>query len=89
MKISPQSLRKAEDLLQHCGLKVRYEKGTFQSGYCIIHQSKVVVVNKFLPIEGKFNSLLEIFFQLNIPLEEIPESDRKWVEPYKQAQISF
>jgi hypothetical protein len=49
----------------------------------------VVVVNKFLPIEGKFNSLLEIFFQLNISLEEIPEGDRKWVEPFKQSQISF
>jgi hypothetical protein len=89
MKVSPQLLKKAEDLLQHCGLKVRYEKGTFQSGYCIIHQSKVVVVNKFLPAEGQFNALLEIFNQLNIPLEDIPEADRKWIEPLKQSQITF
>jgi len=89
MKVSPQLLKKAEDLLQRVGLKVRYEKGTFQSGYCIIHQSKVVVVNKFLPTEGKFNALLEIFFQLNVSLDDLPEADRKWVEPFKQSQISF
>jgi hypothetical protein len=89
MKVSPQLLKKAEELLQHSGLKVRYEKGTFQSGYCLIHQSKVVVVNKFLPIEGKFNAILEIFFNLNIPFEQLSEEDRKWLEPWKQAQISF
>jgi len=31
---------------------VRYERGNFQSGYCILEQRKVVVLNKFLT-EGR------------------------------------
>jgi hypothetical protein len=33
---------------EHTGYALCYERGTFQSGYCILEERKVVVLNKFL-----------------------------------------
>ena len=44
--------------------KVRYEKGNFKSGYCILETKKVVVINKFTPLESRINSLTEIISNL-------------------------
>ena len=46
--------------------KVRYEKGNFKSGYCILETKKVVVINKFTPLESRINSLAEIISNLGL-----------------------
>jgi len=66
MKYTQTTLDKLEKILEETGYVVRYEKGTFQSGYCILEEKKVVVLNKFLPLEGRLNTLLDIIPQLNI-----------------------
>jgi hypothetical protein len=60
MKYTQNTLDKLEDLLSEIEYVVRYERGTFQSGYCILEQKKVVVLNKFLQLEGRINTLMEI-----------------------------
>jgi hypothetical protein len=45
---------------------VRYEKGSFNSGYCIVESKKIVVINRFYDIEGRINILLDILATLNI-----------------------
>lgn len=59
-------LAEIESLLTELDYKVRYEKGNFQSGYCIVENAKVVVINKFFDTEGRIDSLLEILTQLRI-----------------------
>lgn len=56
----PQYLKKLEDTLFESGYEVRYEKGNFKSGYCILEAKKLVMVNKFSAIETRINSLMEI-----------------------------
>jgi hypothetical protein len=53
-------LKKLEDIFDHFGYKVRYEKGNFQGGYCLVLDKKVVVLNKFSDTESRINILLEI-----------------------------
>jgi hypothetical protein len=60
IKYTPQYLKKLEDFLKENGYEVRYEKGNFKSGYCILEAKKVVVVNKFATIESRIQSLFEI-----------------------------
>jgi len=60
MKYTQQTLDKLESLLSEIQYMVRYERGTFQSGYCILEQKKVVVLNKYLPMEGRINTLVDI-----------------------------
>jgi hypothetical protein len=49
-----------ESLFQTLGYKIRYEKGSFQSGYCIVEDSKVVVVNRFFDTRARMDTLIEI-----------------------------
>ncbi|HLY72407.1 MAG TPA: hypothetical protein VKR53_21900 [Puia sp.] len=59
-------MEKTEKILEENGYVIRYERGTFQSGYCILEQRKVVVLNKFLQTEGRINTLIDIVPQLKI-----------------------
>ena len=49
-----------EDILQdlkalaaELGASVRFEKGDFKGGYCIIKESKVIVINKMTNLQRK------------------------------------
>ena len=48
MKYNQGTLDKLEAIAEEAGYVIRYERGTFQSGYCILELKKVVVLNKFL-----------------------------------------
>ncbi len=69
MKYTQASLNKVEKILEEGQYVVRYERGTFQSGYCILEDRKVVVLNKFLSLEGRINTLVDLLPQLNINLD--------------------
>lgn len=77
LKSTPANLAKLEKIFDEAKYIIRYEKGTFNSGYCILEHKKVVVVNKFLNVEGRINTLLDILPA--ITLEEgflTPESQK-------------
>jgi DNA-binding MarR family transcriptional regulator len=66
MKYTQTTLEKTEKILEESGYVIRYERGTFQSGYCILEQRKVVVLIKFLQTEGRINTLIDIIPQLKV-----------------------
>lgn len=53
-------LKKLESLFEAVEYTIRYEKGNFQSGYCIVENRKIAVVNKFFDTEARINTLLDI-----------------------------
>ena len=66
VKYSLHFLSKVEDIFAESDYILRYEKGNFKSGYCVIRESKVVVVNKYYPLEGRINCLLEILKSIEL-----------------------
>ena len=77
MKYNQGTLDKIEKVLDEAEYVLRYERGTFQSGYCILEQRKVVVLNKFLQVEGRINTLIDIIPQLNLMPEFFTAETRK------------
>jgi hypothetical protein len=77
VKYTQHTLDKMEKILDEAEYVVRYERGTFQSGYCILEQRKVVVLNKFLQTEGRINTLFEIIPQLVIDPDKFSPETRK------------
>ena len=77
MKYTQTTLDKIERILDEAEYIVRYERGNFQSGYCILEQRKVVVLNKFLPLEGRISTLIDIVPQLRIAPETLSPEVRK------------
>ncbi len=41
-------LPELEQLASEMGMKIRYEKGDFDGGYCILKEEQIIVVNKKL-----------------------------------------
>jgi hypothetical protein len=77
MKFTQTTLDKIERILDETEYIVRYERGNFQSGYCILEERKVVVLNKFLQLEGRISTLIDIVPQLNIQPELLTPETRK------------
>jgi hypothetical protein len=85
MKYTQTTLNKLEKLIEEAGYIVRFERGNFQSGFCILEERKVVVLNKFLPLEGRINTLIDLLPQLQIDAEKLsPESRKVFEDTMKQ-----
>jgi hypothetical protein len=80
MKITPSNVTKLEDILGQSDYVVRYERGTFQSGWCLLEAKKIVVLNKFLDTEGRINTLTDLIPQLNINLDKLTHENQKLYE---------
>lgn len=80
MKYTQNTLDKIERILDELEYVVRYERGNFQSGYCILEARRVVVLNKFLQLEGRINTLIDLIPQLNIDPEVLSPEVRRTYE---------
>ena len=80
MKYTQTTLDKIDKMIEESGYIVRYERGSFQSGFCILEDKKVVVLNKFLPLEGRINTLIDLVPQLKIEAEALTPDSRKWYD---------
>ncbi len=77
MKYTQSTLSKLESITEEAGYVLRYERGTFQSGYCILEAKKVVVLNKFLQTEGRINTLVDLIPQLDVNPDLLTEESKK------------
>ena len=85
MKFTQASLDKLENILTESNYVIRYERGTFQSGWCLLEQKKVVVLNKFLNTEGRINTLLELIPQIKIDFDKLTLESQKLFESVAQT----
>lgn len=60
IKHTKPTLQKVEQIFKELDYVVRYEKGNFNSGYCILENKRVVVVNRFFDTDARVNVLLDI-----------------------------
>jgi hypothetical protein len=77
MKYNQHTLDKIEQIAEEVGYIIRYERGNFQSGYCILQAKKVVVLNKFLQTEGRINTLIDLLPQLEINFDALTLESQK------------
>lgn len=75
-------------MIDEADYQIRYERGTFQSGYCILEERKVVVLNKFLQTEGRINTLLDLVPQLKIMPENLSPEAKKTYEEVLAKHLS-
>lgn len=88
MKYTQTNLDKVEDILGQSEYVVRYERGTFQSGWCLLEERKIVVLNKFLDTEGRINTLIEIIPRLNIAFDKLTHASQKLYEEIVKQSLT-
>ena len=89
MKFTQQSLSKLESVLTQSDYMIRYERGTFQSGWCLLEAKKVVVLNKFLDIEGRINTLTELIPQISINYDKLTLESQKLYDELTKTVLTI
>ena len=82
-KYTSTTLEKMEHLLKQQEYVIRYEKGNFKSGYCILQEKRVVVISKFFDTESRINCILDIVPQL---VFDETKMDEKAIELFYQMK---
>jgi hypothetical protein len=88
MKYTQHNLDKVEKVIEVGGYIIRYERGTFQSGYCILQEKKVVVLNKFLQTEGRINTLIDLLPLLKVNIDDLTHESQKLYEEMMAMEVS-
>jgi hypothetical protein len=88
MKLNQTTLDKLEDILGESEYVVRYERGNFQSGWCLLESRRIVVLNKFLNLEARINTLLELIPQLDIQFDKLTHQSQKVYEEVKKLSLT-
>jgi hypothetical protein len=86
MKYTTSFLTRLEDMIAESDYTLRYEKGNFKSGHCLLRDQKIIVVNKFYTTEGKINAILEILKTIELNTERFSEKSRRLYEELFQAE---
>ena len=66
VKLTQASLDKLTELFTLAGYTIRHEKGNFKSGSCMIESGKLIVLNKFSPVEARVTFLLDALHKIEL-----------------------
>ena len=91
MKISytKHFLNKLEDLYSETDYHLRYEKGNFKSGYCVLRSQKIAIVNKYYTLEGKINSLIEMLKDIDVELGKLSDKNQQLYIELNDKQVEI
>jgi hypothetical protein len=89
LSITNHTLEKLELLLKSSGYKVRYEKGNFKTGACLLQNSRMIVVNKFSNLESRIQSLADLTRELEIDHKLLDEKQIAFLHQLKQTNLQL
>ncbi len=87
VKYTKSNLKKTQSVLEELGYVVRFEKGNFKSGYCIVENRKIVIINKFFDTDGRMSSLLDILSKIGVKESELSEEGLKFFHKLEIAPM--
>lgn len=83
------TLEKLENLLKTAGYRVRYEKGNFKTGACLLLSSRIVVINKFSNLESKIQNIVDLLSELEIDHKLMDEKQIAFLHQIKQTKLQL
>ena len=89
LSITNHTLDKLESLLKALDYRVRYEKGNFKTGACVLENSRVVVVNKFSNLESKIQGLADLIGSLEVQDQLVDDKQKQLLNQLKQTSLKL
>lgn len=89
IKYTRQFLSKLEDIFTESDYVLRYEKGNFKSGFCLLKDTKIAIVNKYYTTEGKINCLIDILKSIDLDLSAMSEKNTKLLAELSQTSLEL
>jgi len=75
-----QILNELEELADNCGIAIRYEKGDFDGGYCVLKAERLIVVNKRLVSGRRASVLAQAIAEVGIEELYLKPAIREYIE---------
>lgn len=88
-KHSKSYLNKLEDIFSESDYFLRYEKGNFKSGWCVLNDHKVIIVNKYYTTEGKISTLLNIMKSIELDSKGLSDKNKKLLAELSQNKLKL
>ncbi|MBI5808507.1 MAG: hypothetical protein HZA74_08890 [Ignavibacteriales bacterium] len=73
-------LQDLKQIAQELGAKVRFERGDFKGGYCIVKEDKTIVINKLSTLQKKVIILTSALKDLGVDEKYLPPRIREIIE---------
>lgn len=89
VRYTKQFLNKLEDIFAESDYMLRYEKGNFKSGYCVLKDTKIAIVNRYYTVEGKINCLIDILKNITIDQSQLNEKNQKLLLELYQTELNL
>lgn len=89
VKYTKHFLNKLEDVFSESDYILRYEKGNFKSGYCLLKDQKVAIVNKYYTLEGKVNCLVDILKTVELDKRNFSDKNRSFYLELQQTSLEL
>jgi hypothetical protein len=83
------TLEKLEILLRTAGYRVRYEKGNFKTGACLLLSNRIIVVNKFSNLESKIQAIVELVRELELDYNLLDDKQIAFLQQIKQTKLQL
>jgi hypothetical protein len=83
------TLDKLEALLKSLGFKLRYERGNFKTGSCLLESSRVIIVNKFSNLESKINALADLLQRTDSDETLLDDKQKAFLSELKQLKLEL
>lgn len=87
--LTQNSLDKLEAIFKEFGFRLRYERGSFRTGACMLQNTKVIVVNRFSTVDMKVQSLVQILQTLPIEEAQLSEKLKPFYLNIKQTKLTI
>lgn len=75
-----------KSLATQMGASVRFERGDFKGGYCILKENKVIVLNKLTSTQRKVMTLSAALNELGVDSVYLPPRLREIIEEMDEAK---
>ena len=89
IKYTPQFQAKLEDIFAESDYVLRYEKGNFHAGYCILKDTKIAIINKYFTMEGKINCMIEILKSIELDISRLSDKNKSLYLELTQSELKF
>lgn len=73
-------LEELEKFVRELGLTLRYERGDFEGGYCILRDQKMIVINKLANTQKRISLLARSIIEIGVDENLMNENIKSIIE---------
>ena len=89
MKPTKRLLNKIEDIFTESDYNSRCEKERLKSTFFSLKSEKIIIINKYYPVEGKINILIDTLKSISIDTSSLSERNKKLFNELTHEQLSL